>query len=174
MAVPCQLIEDPKPQLVQTYVIKAAEDVASAVLRTWATSQGVLGAGAWSVVEVGDAARRKLYLVVTFHDARRFTYRVIFIKESLLQLPTHPTVEWVRPLTRRLQRYFGWGDLRHAARVLCRLARRCAAAGGGGLRARVLSRTIPFSSSHGALRCAQLSLSCAPLHAMQEVQARLL
>ena len=111
MAAPCQLVEDPKSQFVQTYVVKAAEDVASPVLGTWATSQGVLGAGAWSVVEVGDQACRELYLVVTFRNAHRFKPRVDYIKESLLQLPTHPTVEWVRPLTRRLQRRFGWGDV---------------------------------------------------------------
>ena len=111
MAVPCQLIEDPKPQFVQTYVVKASEGVASHILGTWAAVQGVLGAGAWSVVEVGDQASRDLYLVVTFQDAHRFKFRADSMKESLLQLPTHPTVEWVRPLTRRLQRYFGWGDV---------------------------------------------------------------
>ena len=111
MAAPCQLVEDPKSQFVQTYVVKAAEDVASPVLGTWAASQGVLGAGAWSVVEVEEQVCRELYLVVTFRNAHRFKPRVDYIKESLLQLPTHPTVEWVRPLTRRLQRRFGWGDV---------------------------------------------------------------
>jgi hypothetical protein len=111
MAAPCQLVDDPKSQFVQTYVVKVGEDVASPVLGTWAASQGVLGAGAWSVVEVEEQVRRELYLVVTFRNAHRFKPRVDYIKESLLQLPTHPTVEWVRPLTRRLQRRFGWGDV---------------------------------------------------------------
>ena len=90
MAAPCQLVEDPKSQFVQTYVVKAAEDVASPILGTWAASQGVLGAGAWSVVEVEEQVCRELYLVVTFRNAHRFKPRVDYIKESLYSYQRTP------------------------------------------------------------------------------------
>ena len=111
MAVPCELVAEPVPHKVQTYVIKAASGVEPDVLGTWARGQAVLGAGAWALVEVRGASPPGTFIVITMGRSCFFESRVARIKEGIQQLPTHPTVEWVRPLTRRFQRYFGWGDV---------------------------------------------------------------
>ena len=111
MAVPCELVTEPVPHKVQTYVIKAGPDVEPDVLRTWAQGQAVLGAGAWALAEVRGASPPDTFLVITMGESCFFESRVARIKEGIKQLPTHPTVEWVRPLTRRFQRHFSWGDV---------------------------------------------------------------
>ena len=50
------------------------------------------------------------YLVLAEAAAHRFEGRARSLRGSIQQLPGNPEVEWVRPLTRQLQRLFGWGD----------------------------------------------------------------
>ena len=113
MAVPCELVTDPVPHKVQTYVIKAGSDVEPEVLRTWAHSQAVLGAGAWALAEIRGTSPPGTFLVITVGESCFFESRAARIKGGggIKQLPAHPAVEWVRPLTRRFQRYFGSGDV---------------------------------------------------------------
>ena len=105
MAVPCERV-GVATEMVQTYVVKAAPDTPPTVLLAFAGSQGILGAGAYAVVQV--PVFDELYLVLTLDKPYKIQNRRASILKSFHALPTSPTVEWVRPLTRRLQRRFGF------------------------------------------------------------------
>ena len=51
------------------------------------------------------------YLVVTDEVAHRSENRRVVIQEYVEKLPGCPKVEWVKPLTCRIQRLLGWGDV---------------------------------------------------------------
>jgi len=97
--------------MVQTFVVKAMElsEVTYDGLKIFAQSQGVLGAGAFAVVE--DALRCELYLVLTLDKPYKFQPRKDNIVKGLQALPSPLEVDWVLPLGRRLQMRFGWGDV---------------------------------------------------------------
>ena len=46
--------------------------------------------------------------MLTLGQAHRFQNCADNMKASIQQMPTHPTVVWIRPLSRRLQCLFGW------------------------------------------------------------------
>ena len=52
MSIPCKLFVAPKPNFVQTVVIKFAADASAECLQSWAREQGVHGAGAVAFVEI--------------------------------------------------------------------------------------------------------------------------
>ena len=90
-----------------TLVAKMLVGGLSRLLWDWAASQVVVGAGACAVIDLpnGDT-----YVAVRMAKAARTEYAAASTKASIEQLPGSPQVDWVRPLTRRLQRLFGWGD----------------------------------------------------------------
>ena len=96
-----------KPQFVQTFAIKSDASSANA-FRTFGAAQLVNGAGAFAVVQTHTDA----YLVLTLDDAHYFENRKAHFLTSLQQFPGSPRIEWIRPLTRRLQRLLGWGDVK--------------------------------------------------------------
>jgi hypothetical protein len=123
MSIPCKLFVVPKPNFVQTVVIKFAADASAECLQSWAREQGIHGAGAFAFVEISpvpglDTSQARfvgleleVYLVLTLPEPCYFPSRAAKIKQSLLKYPMSPGVEWVKPLDRRLQRLLGWGDV---------------------------------------------------------------
>ena len=51
------------------------------------------------------------YLVQTLEKECEDSAFASRTRAEIKKLPGNPQVEWVRPLTRRLQRLFGWGDV---------------------------------------------------------------
>ena len=95
------------PQYAQTYVIKLGSLCDS--LSAWMT--GRLAEGAGGCASVTLPATEETYIVLTEAVAHRFEWRVRHLKGSVQQLPGNPRVQWIRPLTRPLQRLLGWGDV---------------------------------------------------------------
>ena len=108
MNVPCELFVAPKPNFVQTVVIKFANS--SPVLKCWAKNEGIHGAGAFAFVETHPMLE-EVYLVLTFQEPCYFPSRAAKLKNDLSEYPMCPRVEWIKPLDRRLQRLLGWGDV---------------------------------------------------------------
>ncbi len=104
---PCQAVEERKAQFAQTYVIKVCAEGENDPLARWVSSQLVTGAGAAAFVKT---AHGDMYIVLTEAKEHRVEGRIRAFRESIAQLPGSPLVEWIRPMTRRLQRLFGWGD----------------------------------------------------------------
>ena len=129
MTVPCKLVEDAKQQSVQTYVVKFAEGASHIAADNWAKARGLDGAGAYAIVHL--PVTQEMYLAITLAQAHRDAPRAANIKASIQRLPTRPQVVWVRPMTRRLQRLFGWGDVCATEKDI---ARACAAGNREGLR----------------------------------------
>ena len=98
---------DLAPQNAQTYVIKLGSLCDS--LSAWMT--GRLAEGAGGCASVTLPATKETYLVLTEAAAHRFEWRARHLKGSIQQLPGDPRVQWIRPLTRQLQRLLGWGDV---------------------------------------------------------------
>ena len=103
---PCELAHGVKPQSTKTLVAKSAGAI-SQLLSQWAASRVVDGAGAYAVVEMPNG---DIYVVIGMAQAVRVENAAANMKAAIEQLPGGPQVEWVRPLTRRLQRLFRWGD----------------------------------------------------------------
>ena len=103
---PCVLAEDLRPQTTKTLVAKT-KGASPQLLSEWAASRVVNGAGAYAIVEMptGD-----IYAVIAMAQAMRVENAAANMKAAIEQLPGGLQVEWVRPLTRRLQRLFCWGD----------------------------------------------------------------
>ena len=103
VAPPCELLEDPKPQWQQTYVV-LGDHKAEAAFVAFASAQAVNGAGMWATHQT----RNEMYLVITLEKAGCDTSNIRKMKEGLFKLPGTGGIEWVRPFTRRLQCLFDW------------------------------------------------------------------
>ena len=68
----------------------------------------VKGAGAVAQVQMPSG---ECYFVLTDHAPRLIQSTVVKLAADIRKLPSAPAVEWVRPLTTRLQRLFAWGDV---------------------------------------------------------------
>jgi hypothetical protein len=68
----------------------------------------VNGAGAVAQVQMPSG---ECYFVLTDSTPRSIQYTATKLAADIRKLPAAPTVEWVRPLTVRLQRLFAWGDV---------------------------------------------------------------
>ena len=101
---PCELAQGLKPMTTNTLVVKSLVGGIFRLLWDWAASQVGGGAGACAVVDLpnGDT-----YVAVRMAKAVRTEYAAASMKASIEQLPGSPQVDWVRPLSRRLQRLFG-------------------------------------------------------------------
>ena len=78
------------------------------------------GAGAYAVVQV-KVAEPGTFLVLSLAQPRHFESSAAELTRKVEQLPGHPKVEWVRALTRRLQRLFGWGDVISTRELVARM-----------------------------------------------------
>ena len=108
MAVPCVLVKDPKPHMVQTYVIKVAEQTPVELLRLWTQSEGIRGAGAFAIAEVWAEDYTpdfgvEQYLVITMKkpmffecEKRKIEEELQELQEQLQELPVPVIVEFVR------------------------------------------------------------------------------
>ena len=99
----CELLEDPKPQWQQTYVV-LGDHKAEASFKAFAFAQVVKGAGMWAIHQT----RKDTYLVIRLVKAGCEKSKIREIKQGLYMLPETGGIEWVRPFTRRLQCLFGW------------------------------------------------------------------
>ena len=112
----CVPFTRPSKQHAQTLVAKVA-NIPKATLAAFAQAVLVHGDGAVAIVDTGDVSPEPgLFLVLTLEKARADETCVAGLKTKLLKLPGAPDVLYVRPLTRRLQRLFHWGDA-HAKRA---------------------------------------------------------
>ena len=100
---PCKLLEDPKPQWQQTYVV-LGDHKAEAAFKALVSAQAVNGAGMWATHQT----RNETYLVITLGKAGCVNSEIRKIKEGLYKLPGGGGIQWVRPFTRRFQCLFGW------------------------------------------------------------------
>jgi len=105
---------------LQTFVAKVS-GVSKSTLAALAQALVVSGEGGVAVVDTGDASPDPgLYVVVTFAKPWTPAAGIARLRNAILNLPGDrapaPNVHCVRPLTRRLQRLFHWGDA-HAKRA---------------------------------------------------------
>ncbi len=113
MPLPTCELQAKKPHMVQTVVMKVV-GASSALLDTHYKSLLWNGAGATAHIEIDEIAangQQGQYLVLTNQTVCEEMALAERLRKGLQQLPGSPQVEWVRPLTRRLQRLFGWGDV---------------------------------------------------------------
>jgi len=110
---PCVLSKGLKPQHAQTYVMKLSPGSDVRAFLTWLNGRLADGAGAWAQVSTQSPALEhpELYIVLTENVAHRVECRARTIREQVAQLPRSPQADWIRPLTRRLQRLLRWGDV---------------------------------------------------------------
>jgi hypothetical protein len=102
MAVPCELAKF-ESDMTQTLVAHVSDH---SQLEAFACSKIVQGDGAAAVVRCGVDG----YLVLTCRSPHRAS-NFPKLKREIEQLPGQPTVLGIEPLTRRLQRLLGWGDV---------------------------------------------------------------
>ena len=79
---PCKLLEDPKPQWQQTYVV-LGDHQAEAAFKAFASAQAVNGAGMWATHQT----RNETYLGITLGKAGCEKSKIREIKEGLYMLP---------------------------------------------------------------------------------------
>ena len=101
MATPPCILSSCAPTKAHTFVIKG--DV-PAVYAMTALARGD-GMVAQVSMPTGEA-----YTIVS-SEAHAIQGRVARIKAEIAALPNAPAIDWVRPMTVRLQRLFGWGDV---------------------------------------------------------------
>lgn len=110
MPLPTCELQAKKPHMVQTVVMKVV-GAPSAVLDTHYKSLLWNGGGAAAYIEIAANGQQGQYLVLTNQTVCEEMALAERLRKGLQQLPGSPQVEWVRPLTRRLQRLCGWGDV---------------------------------------------------------------
>ena len=89
----------------QTFVARVSD---GALLGSLAASMIVQGCGAAAIVVEPHGAA---YLVVTCPKVVKASNFGVKLRGMIEQLPGERIVEWVKPLTRRIQRLIGWGDV---------------------------------------------------------------
>ena len=132
MAPPC-VLQAKQKNMTQTVVAKIMDgprlrNVLSMHSQTWVWD----GGGAGAHVEIADGEHQGHYLVLTnkqLCEEHSFARR---LQTQLQERPGSPQAEWVRPLTRRLQRLFHWGDVLATQNDV---ARACKAGDGNELKA---------------------------------------
>ena len=103
MAPPPCVLAAAGPNNANTFVAKVS---CLAALQALGSSQLVFGAGAFATIScLGD------YYFFVRVEERAIPKFVHKLGKDINNLPGKPQVHWVRPLTRRLQRLFGWGDV---------------------------------------------------------------
>ena len=115
MAVPPCALAAVGPNIANTFVAKV---LCPAALQTFGSCQLVTGASAFATVScLGDH-----YFVVRVEERAipQFAHK---LGKDINKMPGNPQVVWVRPLTRRLQRLFGWGDVLAARADVVRAAK---------------------------------------------------
>ena len=109
MAPPC-VQQTKQKNRVQTVVVKVA-GTSNAVLDTHRKCWIWSGGGASALVEIKVGDQQGQYLVLTSNAVCGEIGLAERVQKGLLELPNAPQAEWIRPLTRRLQRLFHWGDV---------------------------------------------------------------
>ena len=95
--------------MLQTYVLKFAV-AAPTVLVDYGKGRLVLGAGAFAVIDVVADEGSGLYFVLTAEREYESTSYAARLRKEIAQLPGLHVLEWIQPLTSRLQRLLGWDD----------------------------------------------------------------
>ena len=108
-----------KVQTVVLKVIGASNDLLDRHHQSWIWN----GAGASAHVEVLGGEQQGHYLVMTNQTSCEENSLAARMRSGLQQLPGSPQVEWIRPLTRRLQRILRWGDVAATREDVARAAK---------------------------------------------------
>ena len=103
-ALPPCVLDKPTKHMVRSVVAKVSS---TAALATLGAAELVHGAGSFAVVE-GAAGNYFVLTAGKHHDLAAWSQK---LKQKIEQLPGDCGVQWVRPLNRRLQRLFEWGDV---------------------------------------------------------------
>jgi hypothetical protein len=77
-------------------------------LQAFGAASLVKGTGAVAQVQLPSG---ECYFVLTGGTPRTIQHTVVKLAADIRKLPAAPAIEWVRPLTTRLQRLFAWGDV---------------------------------------------------------------
>ena len=104
---PCTLCTETKPQYAQTFVVNTT-GLPAGLLTDWGAARVVQGDGAFARVLL---LNEDSFLIITLARAAKIDPAARAISTGIAGLPGAPKVTWVRPLTRRLQLLFGWGDV---------------------------------------------------------------
>ena len=89
------------------------------LLSNYGKAELLRGAGAFAVVQT-NVAEPGTFLVLSLAAPCHFESFAAEFKRKVEQLPGTPKMEWVRALTRRLQRLFGWGDVASTREMVSR------------------------------------------------------
>ena len=109
MAPPC-VLQAKQKNMTQTVVAKIIDDprnVLSMHCQTWVWD----GGGASAYVEIAAGEHKGHYIVLTNKQLCEEHSIGRRLQTQLQERPGSPQAVWVRPLTRRLQRLFHWGDV---------------------------------------------------------------
>ena len=109
MAPPC-VLQAKQKNMTQTVVAKIIDDprnVLSMHCQTWVWD----GGGADAHVEIAAGEHQGHYIVLTHKKLCEEHGIARRLQTQLQERPGSPQAVWVRPLTRRLQRLFHWGDV---------------------------------------------------------------
>lgn len=115
--LPICKLQTKQKNTIQTVVLKVVAE--GAVLDVHCSSWVWNGGGAAARVDVMIGDQRGQYLVFTNSAPCGEVAFAERLKRDLHKLPGSPQVEWVCPLSRRLQRLFGWGDVARACEEDC-------------------------------------------------------
>jgi len=104
---PCILQNDKKPHTAQTFVMDTT-GCPPDLLTNWGAMRLLKGDGAFARVRLLTG---ETYLVLSMAQPGNVESAAQSMKASIRALPGSPEIRWIRPLNRRLQRLFGWGDV---------------------------------------------------------------
>jgi len=104
---PCVLSSDQAPGSAQTFVVNTT-DCPADLLTEFGARAVLNGDGAFARVRLPSDEH---YLVLSLSRPCKVENAVHRLKTSIAALPGGPAVSWIRPLNRRLQSLFGWGDV---------------------------------------------------------------
>ena len=106
---PCVLDKCMGKHMCQTFVAKLRyAEVANAKMKEALVTEGVFPS-AYAVVNVPFGEEMGTYLVITTSKPRDFDSYITKLKKAIVDKAAGTDIEWVRYLSVRLQRLFGWG-----------------------------------------------------------------
>ena len=111
---PCEMEAEQRKHMRRTYVAKVSAASEPEMLRSLQLQcQSLLfsyKANAYALVDVPMGICAGTYLVLTLPQAREEKSFATSLSKDISGLPLCAAPMWVKPLTRKLQRHFRWGD----------------------------------------------------------------
>ena len=97
--------------MFQTFVTKVATEQPELLIVDGQACLFQCRAHAFALVDVKVGSKAGLYIILTLEKPVTITSMKANMSKHIQQLPTNPKTEWVKPLTRQLQRILKWGDV---------------------------------------------------------------